>query len=190
MDMGKRGGHEDVNEQDHDLEGSAVTRYPYLSVLLKEHGYEAVHINGALASFADTEHYYRFSGQYDDFIAVAQNEYADQRQYDMGYWGARDIDTFSVASDWLEAREREPFFLTISTTDLHHPYSHALEKAGIDNDLLNCVYSTDVGFGEFWNYFQNSKYKSNTILIVTADHALFPTTEYLNIRGGGYWLLR
>ena len=47
------------------------------------------------------------------------------------------------------------------------------------------MFSTDVGFGTFWNYFKQSKYYDNTIVIVTSDHALFPTTEYLSIRGSG-----
>jgi phosphoglycerol transferase MdoB-like AlkP superfamily enzyme len=66
--------------------------------------------------------------------------------------------------------------------DVHHPYDPVVSKAGVQNDLLNTVHSTDAGFGEFWEYFKTSRYKDNTIVIFTADHALFPTADYLDVR--------
>jgi len=183
MDMRRWGQHEDVKEQNNNQDGSLITRYPFLSLLLKDHGYTSVHIQSGDARFADTEHYFRLSAGYDDFISVADSRYADQRLHKLGRWGAIDVDTFSIVSQWLESREGGPFLLTISTMDIHHPYDPALRKAGVESDLLNTVYSTDAGFGVFWEYFRNSKHKNDTILIFTADHALFPTTEYLAVRG-------
>jgi len=183
MDLDKRAGHEDVDEQDSSIEGSAVTRYPYLSVLLKEHGYESMHVHAGFGRFADTEQYFRFSGQYDNFVSVTTSQFKDRKQYKNWTWGARDSDTFTVASQWLDERTSDqPFLLTVATADLHHPYEHVVSAPGVDNDLLNCVYSADNGFGVLWDYFKNSRYKDNTIFIFTADHALFPTAEYLEIR--------
>ena len=176
--MQKRGGHRDVHEQSNNRSEPVVTRYPFLSLLLKQHGYDSIHIQSGDAKFADTERHFRFAAGYDDFISMADRRFADQRQYDTGPWGAADIDTFRHATRWLQARRQSPFLMTISTIDIHHPYKPVIEKQGVDNNLLNTVFSTDAGFGLFWDYFKNSKYRENTILVVTADHALFPTAEY------------
>jgi hypothetical protein len=189
MNMSRWGGHKDVKEQDNDMRASVITRYPFLSKLLKEHGYTSTHIQGGDPRFADTEHFFRLSAHYDEFISTSDSKYADQRQYEVKNWGARDIDTFRLATRWLGARHSDPFFLTISTIDIHHPYYPALKKPGVSDDLLNTVYSTDAGFGVFWDYFRTSKFKDNTIVVVTADHSLFPTVDYLSVRGGdvGYY---
>jgi phosphoglycerol transferase MdoB-like AlkP superfamily enzyme len=183
MNLKRWGGHEDVDEQDSDREGSLMTRYPFTSLLLKQHGYESVHVQGGDSRFADTGYYFRFSASYDDFISVATDKYSDQREYELGHWGASDIDTFNAATRWLKSRRGGPFFMSIATMDIHHPYYPVAQKPGVDSDLLNCVYSTDAGFGVLWDYFRTSRYKDNTIVIVTSDHALFPTAEYLGVRG-------
>jgi phosphoglycerol transferase MdoB-like AlkP superfamily enzyme len=183
MNMKRWGQHEDIKEQNNTQDGSLFTRYPFLSLLLKDHGYNSVHIQGGDARFADTEHYFRLSAGYDDFISVADSQYADQRLYKLGPWGAIDADTFRIVTQWLESKKGGPFLMTISTMDIHHPYTPTFYKSGVENDLLNTVYSTDAGFGIFWEYFRNSKFKSNTILIFTSDHAIFPTNEYLALRG-------
>ena len=183
INMRLRGGHEDINEQNSDREESPATRYPYLSLLLKDHGYESVHIQSGNAGFAGTEHHFRLSAGYDDFISVSDSKYVDQREYKVNSWGASDIDTFRLASRWLETRQGGPFFMTISTMDIHHPYSPVVRKSGVEDNLLNTVFSTDAGFGVFWDYFRTSKYVDNTIIIFTADHPIFPTAEYLRVRG-------
>ncbi len=183
INLKRWGEHEDVYEQDSDREGSLMTRYPFISLLLKQHGYESVHVQGGDPGFADTANYFRVSASYDDFLSVATDKYADQREYELGPWGASDIDTFNEVTRWLEKRQGGPFFMSIATMDIHHPYYPVVEKPGVDNDLLNCVYSTDAGFGVFWEYFKKSRFKDNTIVIVTSDHALFPTSEYLEVRG-------
>lgn len=183
MNMSRWGGHQDLINQNSETQGSLTTRYPFLSILLKKHGYESVHIQGGDARFADTGHYFKVSADYDDFISVSEDKYAEQRKHEIGSWGARDIDTFTVASEWIKTRQTKPFLLTISTLDIHHPYEPALRKPGVPNKLLNTVYSTDAGFGLFWERFIKSEYKHNTIVVVTADHALFPTADYLGVRG-------
>ena len=185
MDMSKWGDHKDVYEQDSNEDGAPTTRYPYLSRLLKEKGYKSIHIQSGNAGFAGTEHHFRFSAGYDDFISASDREYAGERHYDLWHWGARDMDLFRMVSSWLDAEREAPLFVSISTMDIHHPYWPVLKKPGVDDDLLNSVFSTDAGFGYFWSYFKQSKYSENTMVIVTADHALFPTADYLRVRGKG-----
>ena len=189
MNESKWGDHPDIVDQFKDDSDPLVTKYSFLSRLLKPHGYHSAHIQGGASAFAGTEHYFRLSAMYDEFISVAGNEFKDQRKYEVGPWGAADIDTFAVAKQWMEEQDDEPYFLSISTIDIHHPYNPPIEKAGVQDALVNSVYSSDVGFGVLWEYFKQSKYSDNTIVIVTADHALFPTVEYMNLRGSdnGYY---
>ncbi len=65
-----------------------------------------------------------------------------------------------------------PFFYTISTIGTHP------EHGDYEGKLLDSVMSFDQAFGIFWQYFKNSPYYHNTMVIVTADHAMPPTVEY------------
>ena len=179
----KRAKHAEVAAQFGDQDDPLVTSYSFLPKLLKPHGYHSAHLQGGDPNFAHTERFFRVAAKYDDFICSADDEYASIRSHRIGHWGASDVDTFAVANQWLDQRSG-PFFLTVSTIDIHHPYQPPLTKLGIDDGLLNSIHSTDVGFGVFWQEFQKSKHKNNTIVIVTADHPLFPSAEYLALRGG------
>ena len=44
-------------------------------------------------------------------------------------------------------------------------------KYSIDNPVLNTLHNQDKAFGEFWQWFKDSKYAKNTIIVLTADHA-------------------
>jgi len=43
-----------------------------------------------------------------------------------------------------------------------------------DNEVINSFHTTDNAFGSFWEQFKNSEFYNDTILIVVADHAIFP----------------
>jgi len=173
---------DEVREQFKDIKAMTLTEYPMISKLLKTHSYSSTHIQAGPGSFGDTESFFRLRGGYSNFYSAAStNDYSD-RSSPLGIWGASDADTFRLAIQWLKKSEDNPFLLTISSIDIHHPYMTETKKRGIDNNLLNCVYSTDLAFGLFWEYFKKSRYKDNTIIIITADHPIFPTNDYLQLR--------
>jgi phosphoglycerol transferase MdoB-like AlkP superfamily enzyme len=100
-------------------------------------------------------------------------------------WGMRDEDIFRFTVDLMEKSDnKKPFLITISTIDMHPPFE-ALYKTpdakGIK--LLECLYSTDKGFGVFWNYFKKSRYYKNTAVIVVADHAMGGGVDYDSFLG-------
>jgi len=87
---------------------------------------------------------------------------------------------FAYAAERLKQNKiPRPFFLVISSIDLHPPfiplYTHSNAKGNV---LLNCLYSSDHAFGNLWKYFINSDLKNNTLLIVVADHAMGRNFEY------------
>ncbi|MDM8553853.1 sulfatase-like hydrolase/transferase [Desulfococcaceae bacterium HSG7] len=68
--------------------------------------------------------------------------------------------------------EKIPFFFAVSTIGTH------MEHGDDSNNIANSVNQFDKAFGVFWNYFQSSPLFNNTIIILTADHAMPPTVEY------------
>jgi phosphoglycerol transferase MdoB-like AlkP superfamily enzyme len=104
------------------------------------------------------------------------------------FGGYSDKQTMSYIRQLLnEDKLDEPFMLLTSTADLHPPFhlpkDVELFESG-DNAILNLVHTSDKAFGIFWDYFKTSKYKDNTILVVTADHPILPGTMYKSLRGG------
>jgi hypothetical protein len=182
LDVNKWADFDDVKEQFRDKNATNITTYPMISRLLKEKSYTSTHIQAGRGSFANTEIIFRKMGGYDQFHSTSGVEHDLSRKYPLGKWGAADMDTFEFTKQWLKKNRDNPFFLTISSIDIHHPYKSATKKDGIENNLLNCVYSSDAGFGVFWEYFKESPNYNNTIVILTADHPIFPTADYLQLR--------
>lgn len=92
-------------------------------------------------------------------------------------WGMTDHQQFPYLSSLIEKEEGEPFFYMISTIDGHNPFNMSKDvvkyKQG-DNDVLNSLHSTDDAVGKFLADFRQSRFASNTIIILAADHAFFP----------------
>jgi lipoteichoic acid synthase len=76
---------------------------------------------------------------------------------------------------------QEPFLMTVYTMDLHPPFhmpQDGVKYGDGKNILLNLVFNLDEAFGTFWEYFRKSSYAHNTILVFTADHAMYPWVDY------------
>ncbi len=178
----KRASISEINTHFHDRGDPLTTRYPFVSALLDTLNYHSVQMQGGTATFTSKEHIFRLHG-YDEFHSTYTDAVMPNKKYPVREWGASDVDTFTYINNWLDNYDNEkPFVMSMTTVDIHHPYNSVLKKSGVDNNLLNCVYSTDVGFGLFWDHFQKSKYRDNTIIVVAADHPIFPNAEYLDIR--------
>ena len=52
------------------------------------------------------------------------------------------------------------------------------DDADDENRVLNTFHNFDKEFGRFWEYFRNSSLFDNTIVVVTSDHATFPSVEF------------
>jgi len=99
---------------------------------------------------------------------LRENELTDQQAYDS-------------LTGFLKTREDEPFFVTMYTAETHawcdisedgKAYKHG------NNEVLNTIHNMDDAFGTFWNYFKQSKYADNTIIIFTSDHAHYFDDAY------------
>ena len=92
-------------------------------------------------------------------------------------WGYSDHQLFSFAWDFINERDGGPWMMMLSTLDVHAPFDLAedmIEYEDGEDKVLNSVHTSDDAFREFWGKFTESELFEDTILIVTADHAIFP----------------
>jgi lipoteichoic acid synthase len=150
--------------------------------LLQRYDYRSTFIRGIEKSYANIGPFLESHGfQVIDLpgIAAGLNEPAQS-------WGFSDHQLLRYLRQFMEKQGDGPFFVGITTVDLHLPYNWTSVPnllPGPDGNLFNIVHSTDDAFGRFWDWFKQSKFRDNTILIVTGDHAIFPGWEYRQARG-------
>ena len=151
------------------------SRYLFLSDVLHERaGYSAYHLQSDYASFAGTASILARHG-YERVYSAEDAEMRRRARHPITKtWGLYDEDLFRSIADLMdEGAFREPFLLTVATTDLHFPYATLHPHPGTHgNALLDAVHSEDVAFGGFWERFKRSRWAGNTLVLLTADHAL------------------
>lgn len=151
------------------------SNYLFLSDVVKQHlGYTTVHLQADFGSFASTAAI--FGRHHYDLIRSAEDHdlLVNARQPLTKTWGIFDEDLFGAIARALEGRTMsQPFLMTVATTDMHFPYTilHRHPRTN-GSELLDAVYTEDRAFGVFWNYFKGSSWAANTMVLLTADHAL------------------
>jgi len=146
-----------------------------LSDVLKKRGYTNIHIKGGSGFFGGLKSSFERKQSYDKFYAAESLELQMQvKGKRRKGWGINDVDLYTFINSFLENNKiKEPFLLTINSLDMHPPYDFAYDNPNArDMNLLNAIYSTDKSFGLLWEYFKKSRYRDNTVFIVTADHAM------------------
>lgn len=161
--------------------------YKCLPHILKNNGYETAYLNmHYIDESANDEMVSHFgfdtilSGEslsikYLSGIDKIKNSYLSDHQ------------SYKVLVEYLKEKENnlnKPFLLTTYTIE-----THAYVDIGNDgivyndgkNNVLNTIHNLDNAFGKFWEYFKNSKYSKNTIILFTSDHAHYYGKEYINL---------
>ncbi len=99
-----------------------------------------------------------------------------------------DNQLFTGLSRMLEAgaigKDGRPFFLA-----LYNLETHAWQKIAEDgkkygngrDNILNAIHNYDHAFGRFWSWFQASEHYSNTMVILTADHAHYNDRGFVGL---------
>jgi hypothetical protein len=160
------------------------SRFLFLSdVLSRQRGYTAYHLQSDYASFAGTAN---ILGRH-SYARVYSAEDGELQRRALHpitkTWGLYDEDLFrALAAMLAEETFRKPFLLTVATTDMHFPYATLKRHAGTHgNILLDAVHSEDAAFGIFWEAFKRSPRAEDTLVLLTADHALVRSL----VRSGG-----
>jgi len=93
-------------------------------------------------------------------------------------WGYSDHQLYPLVQDnFMKEEVEDPWLVMLSTVDNHPPYDLAKDMVYYEdgkNLVLNSVHTSDDAFLKFWEEFEKSKLKDNTIVIAVADHAIFP----------------
>lgn len=155
-------------------------RFLFLSDILKSLDYTTVHIQAGSERFINMKDFFTKKEGYDYFYGSESLALKNIKNFSKGF-GVDDSILFNFTVDWLEKySSNKPFLLTVSTINMHPPFKviDRNPKAG-NSDLLNSLYSTDKAFGKFWEYFKNSRLRNNTMVILTADHAMGNNKDFL-----------
>jgi phosphoglycerol transferase MdoB-like AlkP superfamily enzyme len=155
-------------------------RFLFLSDILRSLNYTTTHIQAGSERFIGMKAFFEGKEGYDNFYGSESIALKNIESLERGF-GVNDTIFFNYVIDWLEQyRSPRPFLLTVQTVDMHPPFkvTDRNPNAG-DSDLLNSIYSTDKAFGRFWSYFMKSKYRNNTLVILTADHAMGNNKDFV-----------
>ncbi|MEY1660945.1 LTA synthase family protein [Isoalcanivorax beigongshangi] len=149
--------------------------------ILANAGYETLWFHGYDKSFFDRTHFLSEMGflEIHDRAQILQSN----RDTEQLGWGVSDVAVFDYAFRQLEQTEA-PFMAEILTLSNHYPFAWewsaadwpGAASASISDDIMsqyrNGIRYTDYALGRFWDNFQHSPLKDNTILIITGDHGV------------------
>ncbi len=156
-------------------------RFLFLSNILKKLDYTTIHIQAGSERFIGMKNLFMEREGYDFFYGSESLALDNISRLERGF-GVDDEKVFDYTVEWLEKYQaKKPFLLTISTINSHPPYkgSHKHPQSG-GNPMIDGFYSTDKAFGKFWDFFKKSKFAGNTVVILTADHAMGNSNEYIS----------
>lgn len=103
-----------------------------------------------------------------------------------------DIQLFNSLIEFLKNHPEDPSGENPFFIGLYNLGTHAWQKLSKDgkqynderNFSINTIHTLDHAFGKFWEYYKNSKYRQNTIIIFTADHCHYQEKEFVKAFGG------
>ena len=115
------------------------------------------------------------------------HKYLGRERLALDFSGASDHQMMRSVVNFLQREEHDkPFLLGVSTIETHVGFDLSKDGVGYankDNKVLNMAHNLDDAFGIFWNYFKHSKYRDNTIVVLTADHAAYNSKDYMESVG-------
>ncbi|HOD14006.1 MAG TPA: LTA synthase family protein [Spirochaetota bacterium] len=169
---------------DENIGGSRIPipcRFLFLSNILKKKGYTTIHAQAGSEHFIGMKDFFMKREGYDYFYGCESLIPRGIRDRENGF-GVDDDVLFGFVVELLKKQPRNaPFLLTISTINSHPPFKVKERHPGSDgNEMIDAIHSTDRAFGEFWEYFKKSPHADNTVVILTADHAMGNNKQYID----------
>lgn len=102
--------------------------------------------------------------------------------YNLHHNSLQDNDMYQWIKEILINRKNDkPFLLSAYLFETHTGIDlpKDMPKYRIDNPTLNTLHNSDKAFGEFWEWFKDSKYAHDTIIVLTADHTHYYDKDYV-----------
>lgn len=146
---------------------NAVTSLPNL---LKTKNYYSAFFHGAGLGTMSFDAFCKSAG-FDRYYS--KDDYPDQSQFD-GSWGIWDEPFLKYSVDQMTVM-KAPFFTTIFTINSHHPfilptkYQKQFKQDG--HPILSSIRYVDHALRQFFAYAKTKEWYTNTIFVITADHA-------------------
>ena len=164
---------------------SGKTRLRGLPHILGERGWQTTHVHTLDNTFVRTGEALTRMG----FAEVAEGQrIGDELDEQRVSWGFSDEQMFRYLVRRLEnGKHVAPFLLSAATIDSHAPFHPGPTWARYRDGavpLLDAIHTSDRAFGIFWDWFKASPLFDTTIVIVLADHAMFPGKEHADARPG------
>lgn len=156
-----------------------------LPFLLKEKGYTTLFLHNGDLEFDNLKNSLPHFGFE---ILIGKEEMEKSKRYTKKWaMGFFDEDLYDMAYLMMN-QIQEPFFMTIFTSNNHHPYTVPNSKfeifpaTDIEYKFKNSYFYADYALGEFIKRIEKSKFIKNTILILVADHTHHANLNYLEDR--------
>lgn len=157
-----------------------------LGDVLRTAGYTQSYLGGASMGFAGKGAFLSAHG-YDHLLGYEHWQSLGMHARP-GTWGLADADLFAQAEQEIARLrgENRPFNLTLLTIGTHLPgyryeecagYAPAQALAQHERDFLDALHCTDQLLGDFVDRLQTSGVLDDTLVIVTADHHVFPNPD-------------
>ena len=161
---------------------------PCLADVLNRAGYHQVYLGGAEMEFASKGDFLLSHG-YDEVKGWRywqSNGYQNKKDV----WGLPDDILFNNAIELikdLRKTKQIPFNLTLLTLGTHLPGftydSCEPYRLAPDEKFLNAIHCTDHIIGQFFHTLEKENLLSDTVVVVTADHGIFPTPKMRELFG-------
>ncbi len=150
-----------------------------LPSLLKQWGYRSHWFHGNTSTFFSRDRFMPGIG-FDELHDVSRFAHIPAGEH-VG-WGPRDAEVLSYALDVLE-RHEGPFFAEVMTLSNHHPFNwewpatlpDPVASGGADlfSNYRRGIAFTDHELGVFWERFERSPLRENTLVMLLGDHGIW-----------------
>jgi phosphoglycerol transferase MdoB-like AlkP superfamily enzyme len=164
---------------------STIT-YKCLPHILQNNGYETIYLNMHYKDESANDDMVSHFG-FDSILSGEElsNRYLNGINHIKSNY-LSDHQSYDALTAYLKEKENhsdEPFFLATYTIETHAFLdigSDGIPYKDGENNVLNTIHNMDHAFGKFWNYFKNSKFSKNTLIVFTSDHAHYFEKEYID----------
>ena len=159
---------------------------PCLTDVLSRAGYRQTYLGGAESRFAGKGAFLKAHG-YDEVLGWEHWKSQGLRQRENS-WGLSDVDLLEQATRKLEEFQAadDPFHISLLTIGTHLPgysYAECRRYPGSDSPFIQAVHCTDQLLGDWLASARTSGLLDDTVVVITADHTLFPNPEMRKLFG-------
>jgi len=153
-----------------------------LGEILEKEGYNQTIMFGSDANFGNRKKYFESHGNYKvyDYYTAIKNKKIKENYY--VWWGFEDSKLYEFAKEELNSlsKEKQPFNLTLLTSNTHHPNGYLEEKCQKKHkkQYANVILCTSYQINEFINWCKKQDFYENTTIIIVGDHLSMNTNFF------------